>query len=293
MPSSQLAQLCQQIENQNTDHFGKFYMYVSLLNTLTVRNKTFADGLPKYHGPFWRKNTLDIGGELPVKFARQLNFYIREFTNSQPHWSKTLHNVVMAYVRKGKITDLTYIIDQMLDHLISMHDYPSHNKAIYNFVHFKEKKNSLIQFIEQISAFNHQLVSIADSGCNTVLSLLTLTAGLVLVITSVVSIIPLIIGLPLLIGGAYGAYHFMTQAEAQAKQLETQLTQIAEKIDELPKDDSFFGDRNYAAFYAAAFKPLPYAAITAGEQLTFNDAQQQKLSEYREALDTTFGILSI
>lgn len=45
MPSHQLALLCQQIEKQKTDHFGKFYMYVSLLNTLTARNKTFADGL--------------------------------------------------------------------------------------------------------------------------------------------------------------------------------------------------------------------------------------------------------
>lgn len=102
MPSSQLSSLCELIENQKTDHFAKFYMYVSLLNTLTVKNKTFVAGLPQYTGFFGTTTDLDIGGPLPIQFTKQLTFYAREFNNTQPHWSKTLQNVVMTYVRKGR-----------------------------------------------------------------------------------------------------------------------------------------------------------------------------------------------
>lgn len=45
MLSSQLSSLSQQIEAQTTDHFGKFYMYVGLLNSITERKKTFTKNL--------------------------------------------------------------------------------------------------------------------------------------------------------------------------------------------------------------------------------------------------------
>ncbi|KTD41774.1 hypothetical protein [Legionella parisiensis] len=292
MPSHQLALLCQQIEKQKTDHFGKFYMYVSLLNTLTARNKTFADGLPKYAtgSMFWRKNHLDIG-EIPIGFTQQLDSYAREFINSQPHWSKTLHNIVMAYIRRGKITDLAYIIDQMLSHLMSIHGQQSHNQDIYEYISFEKKKKGLIDFIQQVSTFNRQLLSVADDGSNTALSLLAVTTGFVLVLASIASIIPLIIGLPLVLGGAYGVYHFATKGIAQAEQLETQMQQVFDTMG--PLQGSLLGDKNSVSFYAAAVKPLPYAVVTAGEQLMFNQSQQKTLKEYRETLDRVFIPFSI
>lgn len=295
MPSNQLTLLCQQIEKQNTDHFGKFYMYVSLLNTLTVRNKTFADGLPKYTRgmAFWRDNHLNIGGELPIEFIQQLNRYSREFINTEPHWSKTLHNIVMAYVRKGKITDLTYIIDQMLNHLTAIQGRQSHNQKIYEYIHFDENKAGLVEFIKQISTFNQQLLSVADGGCNTALSIFAVATGLVLVLASIASIIPLIIGLPLVLGGAYGTYHYVTKAIAQAEQLEAQVNTIVQKMNMLPRDESLFGDKNYSSFYAAAIKPLPYTAITAGEQLMFEESQQKLLGEQREQMDQLSRLLSV
>lgn len=138
MPSTQLARLCEQIEKQATDHFGKFYMYASLLNSVAVRDKPFVEGLPKYSS-FFSTKELNIGGELPTEFTQQLTSYAREFINSQPQWSKTLHNIVMAYFRKGKITDLSYIIDQMLSHLLSIQGHQSHNHDIYQNINFIEK----------------------------------------------------------------------------------------------------------------------------------------------------------
>ncbi|MCE0723251.1 MULTISPECIES: hypothetical protein [Legionella] len=293
MPSNQLALLCQHIEKQKTDHFGKFYMYVSLLNTLTVRDKTFTEGLPKYSGSFWQKNHLNIGGELPVEFAGQLNLYAREFSNLQPNWTKTIHNIVMAYLRKGKITDLIYIIDQMLNHLTAMHGPQTHNGQIYKDIQFGKKKAGLNQFIEHVSAFNQQLLSVADNGCNTGLSVLAAATGAVLVLTSVFSIVPLIIGLPLVIGGAVGTYYFATQAMAQVELLQTQVKQISEKMKAFPKDTSFFGDSNYVSFFASVVKPLPYVIATVGEQLMMDAAQQKEVEAYRNSLDDAFSSYSM
>lgn len=110
-------------------------------------------------------------------------------------------------------------------------------------------------------------------------------------LASIASIIPLIIGLPLVFGGAYGAYHFATKAKAQAEQLETQMKQVIEKISLLQGD--LFGDKNSVAFYAAAVKPLPYTVVTAGEQLMFDESQQKTLKGYRDTLDNTFIPFSI
>ncbi|KTC83063.1 hypothetical protein [Legionella cincinnatiensis] len=293
MPSNQLSLLCEQIEKQNTDHFGKFYMYVALLNTVTVRNKTFADSLPKYSRglAFWRDNRLNIG-EIPVEFSKQLNAYAREFINPQPHWSNTIYNIALAYIRKGKISDLTYIIDQMLDHLVAIQGHQSHNDNIYNHIHFEEKKEGLIAFIQQVSMLNQQLLSAVDSGCNTALSLLVVTTGAVLILASIFSLIPTVIGLGLVLGGAYGAYHFVEQATEQTKLLEKQMDQVVQKIKQLPRDESLFGDENYNAFYAAVIKPLPYAALTAAEQLMFEDSHKDKLTEQREMLDQVCTIFS-
>lgn len=291
MPSSQLSLLCEQIEKQNTDHFGKFYMYVSLLNTVAVRNKTFVDGLPKYSG-FFKKEELNIG-EIPTEFNQQLNRYAREFINTEPYWSKTLSNIAMTYVRKGKISDLIYIIDQMLGHLAAIQGQQSHNHDIYKSIHFNKNKAALTEFIGQVSTFNQQLLSAVDNTGNTVISALAVTTGLVLVLASVFSFIPAVIGLGLIIGGTYAAYHYASQLEVQATQLTKQMELIAQKMAKLPTDDSLFGDKNYSAFYAAVVKPLPYAAITALEQLMPDDSNKEKLDAQRKTMDDCSRAFSI
>ncbi|MCW8410183.1 hypothetical protein OQJ13_14480 [Legionella sp. PATHC035] len=294
MPSSQLSSLCELIENQKTDHFAKFYMYVSLLNTLTVKSKTFVGGLPEYSGFFCTTN-LDIGGDLPIQFTEQLTLYAREFNNTQPHWSKTLQNLVMTYVRKGKISDLAHIIDKMLYHLAAIQGKQSHNQSIYNGISFADKKEGLTQFIEKISAFNHQLLSTADSGFNTALSVFAVVTGFVLVLASIASVVPLIIGLPLLLGGGYGLYHYSTKAIDQIDKLANQIKPILDAVDGLGKDNPLFKDcdANQFVFLAAAIKPLPYALVTAGEQIVIDESQQKQVTQYREALDSAFRPLSV
>lgn len=295
MPSTQLSLLCNEIEQQYTDHFGKFYMYVSLLNTLVVRTKTFADGLPKYHKgfAFWRTNNLNLG-EVSVEFTRQLNLYTKVFINTQPHWSTALYNVLMNYIRKGNITDLMYIIDKMLDHLDSIHEPLSHNQEVYKYIGFDQRKGDLRGFIKQVSALNQQLLLISDSGCNTALSVGVMLVGLTVILASVFSLIPGIIGLGLIVAGAGATYYYLTELEAQAEDLKQCLKELSKSMEQLPTDTSLFGDdKNFNEFYNAVVKPLPYAGITAIQQLVFDEEQWNAFERQREDMDRAFATVSI
>ena len=57
-----------------------------------------------------------IWGGIPAGLSQNVDRYARQFVNVQPNWSAVLYNLAMSSMRKGKISDLTYIIDQMLSH---------------------------------------------------------------------------------------------------------------------------------------------------------------------------------
>lgn len=292
MPSQKLDLLCQQIEAQNTDDFGKFYMYVSLLKSVAIRNTAFIDGLPKYErgAAFWRNNNLNIG-PLPKDFSFEVAAYAREFVNVNPSASTFVYNLAMAYIRKGNITDLTYIIDKMLAHLHAINNNLSHNQEISNYINFMDKKTAILGFIEQVSACNKQLLSAVDNGCNAALSAAAVAVGTVLLLASVFSLVSSLLALGLMVGGAIGAYSYATQAYEQALGLEKSFKQIGVKLQALPQDTSIFGDKNHNRFFTAIVMPLPYAAITAGEQLVFEQGGLKTVSDWRKQLDDVSKII--
>lgn len=294
MPSAELISLCDQIEARKTDHFGKFYMYVSLLNTVSARNKSFADGLPKYDrgATFWRDRHLNIGGEIPIEFSAEVNRYVHQFTNVHTGWLSSLYNIALAYVRKGKISDLIHIIDKMLHHLQAIQGEPSHNKNIYSYINFEAKKEGISRFIEQISLFNQQLLAVVDSGINTALSISLIVTGLVLVLASVFSLIPSLIGLGLMIGGACGLYYFATQTKEQMGHLKEQMEQIKQDFTLLPQDKSLFDGKNHHAFFTSIVIPLPYAALTACEHVVPGEENQKKLAQERGRLDNLVSVFA-
>ncbi|EHL30294.1 hypothetical protein [Legionella drancourtii] len=198
----------------------------------------------------------------------------------------------MSYIRKGKISDLTYIIEKMLHHLNAIHGPQTKNQNIYDYVQFESKKTSITQFIEQISIFNQQLLSVVDTGCNTALSVAVAATGLVFVLASVFFLAFSFIGFGLLIGGAYSAYSFAAQLERQVNQLEKQMMQIVEKAQKLPDDNSLFGNKNHHAFFSSIFIPLPYAVLTAVEQITFDESIQKKLLEECSSLEQVTTMLT-
>jgi hypothetical protein len=286
MPSQKLDLLCQQIENQATDDFGKFYMYVSLLKSVAIRNTTFASGLPKYnHGmAFWKKNYLDLG-ELPKDFSDEVAAYAREFINTEPNVSNLFYNIAMTYIRKGNIADLIYIIDKMLSHLNAINGTQSHNQEISNHIDFIKKKSEIAKFIEQISSCNQQLLSTVDSTCNA-----ALFTGATLLLTFIFSLAPSLLVLGLMAGGAYNAYSYAMQAYSQGVETGKKITLLGEKLKSLPLETSLLSDKNHNRFFTAIITPLPHAAITAGEQLAPNKSWLDTTSKWHEQVDRTCSL---
>lgn len=287
MPSHQLSELCAQIEKQDTDHFGKFYMYVSLLNTVADRRKPFDQSLPQYNPglAFWRDNKLNLGHISP-DFRQQTQGYSAQFSNENIDASRVGHNIIMTYFRKSTISDLTYIIDQMLFHLAHVDEPLSQNRNIYNYLDFANKKAGLTLFIKQVSDFNKLLLSIADDGINCALSAAVALAGAIVILASVFTLIPSLVGLGLIIGGVTAAVYFANEVVEQLDKVEPTAKLVAEKFRTLPQDRSIFGrDSNHHAFFTAAITPLAYATVTAMEQLAATPEIKDQAAENREALN--------
>lgn len=183
----------------------------------------------------------------------------------------------------------------MLYHLAAIQGRQSSNHGIYSGISFADKKEDLTQFIEKISAFNHQLLSTADSGFNTALSAFAVVTGFVLVLASIASVVPLIIGLPLLLGGGYALYHYSTKAIGQIDELGNQIKLIQDSVKAIARENSLFegSDYNQMVFLATAVKPLPYALAAAGEQIVIDESQQKQVTKYRHELDLEFARLRI
>lgn len=292
MPSSQLALLTQQIESQNTDEFGKFYMYVSLLNAVTVRNKTFAQSLECTKARIMLVNeTLNTGALDTDYFSNQITLYARHFLPSSPDWLNALSNTAMSYVRRGTVSDLAYITDKMLEHLMAINNQQLHNNHIYTAVDFHKNQNALIELIKHLATTNKEILSLVDKGCNTALSSALAIAGLVLILASAFSIFPAIIGLGLMAGGAYAAYSYANQAAGHAKKIEAYSEELSQKmnktINENSSTQSFYNNRNKTAFYHSIFTPLSYTPLTAAEQLfTDQDGLQKTRNEFNSALSS-------
>jgi hypothetical protein len=286
MPSKKLDLLCKQIDNQNTDDFGKFYMYVSLLKSIAIRNTTFDSGLPKYNQgmAFWKQKHLALG-ELPKDFPQEVAAYAREFINTEPNVSNFFYHVAMTYMRKGNIADLIYIIDKMLTHLQAINNTQSHNQEISSNINFINKKPEIVKFIEQISACNQQLLAAVDSTCNT-----ALFTGAVLLLSLIFSVAPSLLILGLMAGGAYNVYSYAIQTYEQGVEAGNKITLLGKKLANLPQETSLLSNKSDISFFAAIISPLPHAAITAAEQLAPNKSWLDKASKWHEQLDNTCSL---
>ena len=165
MPSYALAELSAQIERQPTDSFGKFYLYASLLRTVTVRKESFLDAIPKYrdHTPtgILKTSVLVVShavgltekenndkplhtGSLDNFLADKLNAYTELFNFEGPSFFRSIKNICLTFVRKGQISDLLYILKQMNNHL---HTSPmaldQYNQPIYRGVDFENRKKGV------------------------------------------------------------------------------------------------------------------------------------------------------
>lgn len=302
MPSSQLAFLCEQIENQKTDSFAKFYMYLSLLNCVSKADKkSFTDGLPRY-ARFMGLGVelglgghadLNIGGNMSPEFTNVLEKYKRQFKNEAPYWTHAVQNIVFGYVRRGNITDLMHIMEQMLTHLNSIHGKQQYNEKICSSIGFLNKKTQISEFIGEIAELNRTILKASDSVVNISLSATAVVAGLIFVLGSVFTLIPTVIGLGLIGAGGYGIYSYASQLDNQLNNLMSFEQSLLAKLNQFPRNENLLSNANYKSFFASIIKPLPHAAITAIQQVSMDEKSQKDLSELHGQIDATYLQLGI
>ena len=109
MPSQALTELSVKIESQTTDNFGKFYLYATLLNKITIRDrqKKFFDTMPVFTNAraLFLTNTNINVGELPIDFDRRVKIYQDQFHVNEPNLIFSIQRIFLSFVRKGKLSD--------------------------------------------------------------------------------------------------------------------------------------------------------------------------------------------
>ena len=298
MPSSQLNQIIDQIEDQNTDHFGKFYLYVALLHKVAVHDdKTFSQLLPTHKSFGWRgasKKKLDVGN-LPYQLPRTIDGYINQYRGNTYDPMESAFNIAMTYFRKGKLSDLSAIVGHMYDHLAAITGISvlnETNAGIYKGLNFSKKKPQIERFLKDVDGLNQHILSVADAGGNATAASLIALVGSITVLASGFSLLPFIIGVGLMAGGGVAAYSFAQQAVELGTQTANKLNAIENTLRQLPQDTSLFGDANHTNFVVSILKPLVYTPATALESVILNEDMAQSVADLRRDTDNTIIALA-
>jgi hypothetical protein len=166
MSSSELQNIIDTIEGQDTDHFGKFYLYVSLLHKATVRDqRTFASLLPRHNGGLFHKSrSVDVGSNL-IELPGSIDAYSQQFNGKTYDPVNSAVTLVSTYFRTGKIMDLISIVKQMYSHLsLIERELTANNRKIFDKLDFSHKQHQLLPLLQQLNQISDQYISMTDSA---------------------------------------------------------------------------------------------------------------------------------
>jgi len=295
MPSRQLHSIIDHIEGQKTDDFGKFYLYVSLLHKVAIDdNKTFGELIPKKTGGFFShlvssgNKPLHIGQLAPEISGIIDNYGASYRLNGSYDPFESAQNILLAYIRKGKLSDLTEIIDRMYQHLSAVYEtnLNKDNQQIFKGLNFGEKKPKIEKFLLEISKFNHLCLSGIDSSANVLISATVAIGGAIIILASGLAALPMLIGAALVAGGVISAYSQFKQTEELVNQFEQQGKLIEKQMKQLPLVESFFGSTSdHKSFILSIMWPLAFSIPTALDSVLLFDNWAKESATIREDLN--------
>ena len=300
MPSNELTRIADQIEQQGTDSFSKFYMYANLLNVISVREdgKNIFTVQPKTAPLLASPKGLSYG-QFGSGFTGEVNQYKGFFQRPAPDAVMTIDKIVKAYFRTGQLADMAFIIEKMLGHLSAHPLKPTDraNRDIYESVNFAEKYEATAQFINSVDQLNKTLLKRVDDGVNSGISAGVASAGFTIVLASVFSLGGLLIGGSMMAAGVYYAYNYSQQNVGIQSRVEGQVKAIMEGAMRMNAPQGFYenainDDTHKNFMLKGLIKPLAYSAVTLGEQLAPDQESSDKVDELRGQLDTGFRMIS-
>ena len=291
MPSKLLYEMSRGIEEQGQDAFAKFYMYAALLHMASVRdqNKEFDDIIPQISSSLPRKKLINTG-PIPDEIPEQARRFQQGFEPAIQNKFHVAQKIVMTYFRKGQLADMAFIIDKMLMHLRDITQAPadSQNQTIYKKINFSKKQAALFNFVNTVADLSHKALKAIDKGIYATVSGGVALAGLVVVVASLFAMGSLIVGATLVAGGGCGAYIFTQQAKDlinELKQSRKIIKTAVKNMNETVGVLEFITTSRYENFIGkAVVKPAFFSAVTALEQLAFNDKSRDYAQEKRVAV---------
>lgn len=299
MPSNDLARISDQIEQQGTDSFSKFFMYANLLNVISIREegKNIFTVQPKTAPILSSPKGLNYG-LFGSGFTGEVNQYKGFFEKPEPDVLLTFDRIIKAYFRKGQLADMAFIIEKMLGHLSAHPLKPTDrtNRDIYDSVNFEDKLEATTQFINSIDQLNKSLLKMVDDGVNSGISAVVAVTGFSVVLASVFSLAGLLIGGTMMAAGIYYAYSYSQQNVGASARIQAQVKSIMEGAVGMTARQGFYENvinpethKNF--MLKGLIKPLAYSAVTLGEQLAPDEQIAKNVDEVREQLDSAFRMI--
>ncbi|MCX7119423.1 MAG: hypothetical protein NTZ86_06120 [Legionellales bacterium] len=213
MPSQALTELSAKIESQKTDSFGKFYLYATLLNKITIRDRSkgFFDTMPVCTNTrtFFLTNTNINVGKLPIDFDGRVTIYQDQFDVNVPNFIFSIQRIFLSFLRKGQLSDLAFIIEKMSNHLTAEQmAEDSYNASIYTYSSFGTRKKSLENLLRSAQKVSKLAQDTVDNAMYAVITIIA--AILSLKITMLLG--GLLLTLAMLAASGFATYTFLQTA---------------------------------------------------------------------------------
>ena len=292
MPSQALTELSAQIESQTTDSFGKFYLYATLLNKITIRDsqKSFFDTMPAYSNKLTGGlTTTPINvGKLEGSFKTMATNYQSQFGVKAPNFILSIQRIFLSFVRKGQLSDLAFIIDKMNDHLTAEPmAKDSYNASIYTYSSFgtrKEGLEDLLRSAQKVSKLAQETVD------NTMYAVITIIAAILsLKITMLLG--GLLLTSAMLAASGFATYTFLKNAYDCVDRIQAAVLACKEAGKKLCDEQAqnIMTPNNLSFIINGVLKPIAFASVTVQEltALYMEEFQQNQVS--REELRHEFA----
>ncbi|HVT62872.1 MAG TPA: hypothetical protein VHD33_05220 [Legionellaceae bacterium] len=294
MPSQMLTELSTEIEKQNTDHFGKFYMYAALLKMVTVRqsNSDFNANLPIYTNWGISNKSINIGSPSARFFNNTVN-YQKKFDVKVPDFFIVLQKIILSYMRTGQLSDLIFMIEKMTAHLSAIDSKGNvlPNKSIYDGMNFESHKLQMSQLLSAVNNVTHEVQSMVDNSVHCALSGAVGFISLMAALTAGLSVSGVLLSLFLATAGGYSAYYYFQQAKVSFERMDQTVNackRITEDLITKPCNN-VLPTPNYNNFIlGTVLAPLAYTPIVVREQMAVNTYDLTQANEQRNYVDNFY-----
>lgn len=303
MPSQALAELSAHIERQPTDHFGKFYLYATLLNTIAVRKKNFLDAMPVYQSHRPAEMIVSVvkaavgvedtskqikTGPIDGQLSSRVSNYKNQYDVLVPNFFRTVQNIFLSFVRKGQLSDLVFIIDKMNEHLnTSPMSEQSYNRSIYEGISFSDRKASVVSLLDNVQLVTKHAQNSID---NAMYGFGTVIASM-LAITVTMALGGILLTLAMLSVGACAAFYFFQCAIASFERIEGATDHCSDLFKTMieNQEESVYAPNNLNFIIKGVLAPIVYTGVTIREQMAPTVSELSDASDARKNLDREYA----